>query len=47
VLSLTATGPTLREARDAVYALAATVDLPGGQQRGDIALRAVASRMPV
>jgi phosphoribosylamine--glycine ligase len=41
VLSITATGPTLRAAREAAYALAATVDLPHGQQRGDIALRAV------
>jgi phosphoribosylamine--glycine ligase len=41
VLSMTATGPTLGAARDAAYALAATVDLPGGVQRSDIALRAV------
>ncbi len=42
VLSVTATGPTLADARDAAYALAATVDLPHGQRRSDIAARAVA-----
>ena len=41
VLSVTATGPTLREARAAAYALAATVELPAGQYRSDIARRAV------
>jgi phosphoribosylamine--glycine ligase len=41
VLSITATGPTLAEARDRAYRLAAAVDLPGGQYRHDIALRAV------
>jgi phosphoribosylamine--glycine ligase len=41
VLSVTATGATLADAREAAYALAATVDLPGGHQRSDIALRAV------
>jgi phosphoribosylamine---glycine ligase len=41
VLSVTATGPTLAAAREAAYALVATVDLPGGQFRSDIALRAV------
>ena len=41
VLSITATGATLAAAREAAYALAATVQLPGGQQRSDIALRAV------
>jgi phosphoribosylamine--glycine ligase len=47
VLSITATGATLAEAREAAYALAATVDLPGGQQRSDIALRAVAGAITV
>jgi phosphoribosylamine--glycine ligase len=41
VLSVTATGATLAEAREAAYRLAATVDLPGGHQRSDIALLAV------
>jgi phosphoribosylamine---glycine ligase len=41
VLSITASGPTLAQARDAAYRLAATVDLPGGHQRGDIAARAI------
>ena len=47
VLSITATGSTLAAARDAAYALAATVDLPGGHQRGDIALRAVRGEITV
>ena len=47
VLSITATGPTLGEARDAAYRLAATVDLPGGHQRSDIAARAVAGLISV
>ena len=42
VLSVTATGATLADAREAAYALAATVDLPHGQRRSDIAQRAVA-----
>jgi phosphoribosylamine--glycine ligase len=41
VVSVTATGETLAEARDRAYALVATVHLPGGQHRSDIALRAV------
>ena len=40
VLSVTATGASLAEARRAAYALLDTVDLPGGQHRSDIALRA-------
>jgi phosphoribosylamine--glycine ligase len=47
VLSITAIGATLAEARDRAYALAATVDLPGGQQRSDIAQRAVDSTITV
>lgn len=41
VLSVTATAPTLADARDAAYAGVAKVHLDGGQHRGDIALRAV------
>jgi phosphoribosylamine--glycine ligase len=41
VLSLTATGPDLGSARDAAYALAATVQLPGRQLRTDVAALAV------
>jgi phosphoribosylamine--glycine ligase len=41
VLSVTAVGETLEEARSRAYDLVATVDLPGGQFRTDIALRAV------
>ncbi|MBN9620255.1 MAG: phosphoribosylamine--glycine ligase, partial [Actinobacteria bacterium] len=41
VVSVTATGVSLEQARDRAYALVATVDLPGGQHRTDIALRAV------
>ena len=40
VLSATATGGTLAEARAAAYALVGRVDLPGGQHRSDIAARA-------
>ncbi len=41
VVSATAVGASLGEARDNAYALIAAVDLPGGQHRSDIALRAV------
>jgi phosphoribosylamine--glycine ligase len=41
VVAATATGATLAEARDRAYALVATIGLPGGQHRSDIALRAV------
>ncbi len=47
VLSITATGATLEQARTAAYDLAASVGLPGGQQRSDIALRAAAGRVTV
>jgi phosphoribosylamine--glycine ligase len=47
VLSITGIGATLADARDNAYRLAATVDLPGGQQRSDIALRAVAGAITV
>ena len=42
VLSATATGATLADARAAAYALVETIELPGRQYRSDIALRAVA-----
>ena len=38
VLSATATGPTLAEARLAAYRLVDSIELPGGQHRTDIAL---------
>jgi len=41
VVAATATGATLAEARDRAYALVATIGLPGGQHRSDIALRAI------
>jgi phosphoribosylamine--glycine ligase len=44
VVSVTATGKTLDEARNRAYALAATIRLPGAQHRSDIALRAVRGR---
>ena len=47
VLSITATGPTLAQARDRAYRLVETVDLPGGQHRTDIALRAVRGEIVV
>jgi phosphoribosylamine--glycine ligase len=47
VLSITALGATLAEARERAYALASGVDMPGGQQRSDIALRAVAGAITV
>jgi phosphoribosylamine--glycine ligase len=43
VLSATATGATLAEARAAAYALVARIDLPGGQYRTDVAARAAGS----
>lgn len=47
VLSATATGPTLAAARDGAYALVATIELPGGQHRTDIAARAVRGEITV
>ncbi len=47
VVSVTATGPTLDQARNRAYALAATVRLPGGQFRSDIALRAVRGEVTI
>ena len=40
VLSVVATGATLAEARERVYAAVAGIDLPGSHHRTDIALRA-------
>jgi phosphoribosylamine--glycine ligase len=47
VLSVTATGPTLAAAREAAYALVEDIELPGGQCRRDIALRAVRGEITV
>ena len=47
VLSVTAIGPTLAAARDAAYLLVDKVELPGGQHRTDIALRAVQGMIAV
>ncbi|WP_375501916.1 phosphoribosylamine--glycine ligase [uncultured Jatrophihabitans sp.] len=47
VLSATASASTLDEARQRAYALLATIDLPGGQYRTDIALRAVGAAHPL
>ncbi|MBV9592633.1 MAG: phosphoribosylamine--glycine ligase [Actinobacteria bacterium] len=44
VLSATATGVSLADARDAAYALLDKVELPGGHHRTDIALRALSGR---
>ena len=41
VLSATAAGPTLSDARDAAYRLVDGIDLPGGEFRRDIAQRAI------
>ena len=45
VLSPTAVGGTLAEARDRAYALLDRLDLPGGHARRDIALRAVSGEL--
>jgi phosphoribosylamine--glycine ligase len=47
VLSATATGATLAQARDAAYRLVAAINLPGGQHRSDIAARAIAGDVQV
>ncbi len=47
VLSVTGTGHDLAAAREAAYRLAATVELPGGRQRSDIALRAVRGEITI
>jgi phosphoribosylamine--glycine ligase len=41
VMSATAVGATLSEARDAAYRLVSMIELPGSQHRSDIALNAV------
>ena len=40
VLSVVATGDTLAQARERVYAAVAGIELPGSHHRSDIALRA-------
>jgi len=47
VLSVTAAGTTLAAAREAAYDLVGRVQLPGGQHRSDIALRAVRGEVAV
>lgn len=47
VLSVTAVGDSLDEARARAYAIVATIDLPGGQYRSDIAERAAAGQITV
>jgi phosphoribosylamine--glycine ligase len=42
VLSVTARGDSLREARDAAYAMVEAIDWPGGFNRSDIGWRALA-----
>jgi phosphoribosylamine--glycine ligase len=47
VLSVVATGATLDDARDRVYAAVERIDLPGSQHRTDIAAAAAAGRVAV
>ncbi|MDT4915164.1 MAG: phosphoribosylamine---glycine ligase [Pseudonocardiales bacterium] len=47
VVSATAVGDTLEEARERAYRLVAGIDLPGGQFRRDIAVRAVRGEIRV
>ena len=47
VLSATAVGATLDDARDAAYDLLSRIELPGGQYRSDIALRASRNEISV
>jgi phosphoribosylamine--glycine ligase len=47
VLSATAVGATLADARTAAYRLVASIDLPGGQFRSDIGLAALEGRINV
>ncbi|MDT5043817.1 MAG: phosphoribosylamine---glycine ligase [Actinoplanes sp.] len=47
VVSATAVGDTLAEARERAYRLVAGIDLPGGQFRRDIAVRAVRGEIRV
>ena len=47
VLSVTATGPTLADARDSAYAAVERVRIAGSHYRGDIAFRAVRGEVTV
>jgi phosphoribosylamine--glycine ligase len=47
VLSSTAIGATLADAREAAYRLVESIELPGGQHRTDIALKAVNGEISV
>jgi phosphoribosylamine--glycine ligase len=47
VLSVTAVGDTLAQARERAYELVRTIELPDGQYRSDIALRAVRGEIVV
>jgi phosphoribosylamine--glycine ligase len=47
VVSATAVGETLAAARERAYALVAGVELPGGQYRTDIALRAIGDEIRI
>jgi phosphoribosylamine--glycine ligase len=47
VLSATAAGASLDDARDAAYDLLSRIELPGGQYRRDIALRASRNEIAV
>jgi phosphoribosylamine--glycine ligase len=47
VVSVTAVGSTLAEARERAYELVERVDLTGGHYRTDIALRAVAGQIRI
>jgi len=47
VLSATAVGATLAEARDAAYRLVGTIELPGGHYRTDIARKAIRGEIRV
>jgi phosphoribosylamine--glycine ligase len=46
ILGVTATGPTLTEARDNAYRAADLVRFEGARRREDIALAAMSSRAP-
>jgi phosphoribosylamine--glycine ligase len=47
VLSATAVGATLADAREAAYRWVVSIELPGGQHRTDIALKAVNGEISV
>jgi phosphoribosylamine--glycine ligase len=46
VLSVTARGPSLREARDLAYAMVGRIGFPGGHFRRDIGARALGDATP-